>query len=308
MPRIGVFVELHVEQGRALDLVDRPIAVGVGDLAARALAASTFAGEANHAGTTRLADRRDPMLAFASSVHAARAAAAERTRRSPRSGKVVVEPNGANAIPSLVRAWLDARAADERDADRSVDAISAAGQGHAALTAPAHGDRRVGVTARSIPRRSRARQRALARLGDVPCCPPRPATTPGSCPRRVPSAMLFVRNPTGVSHSPAEHAELPDCQAGVEALADVMAGVGDVTTWWCEHAWLRRRAPSRGVLITVADGRIALDRRPTRRRCRRYIGCPAWSCPGMANAHSHAFHRALRSRTQRGPRIVLDVA
>jgi N-carbamoyl-L-amino-acid hydrolase len=39
----------------------------------------------------------------------------------------------------------------------------------------------------------------------------------------VPTAMLFVRNPTGVSHSPAEHAERDDCLAGVEALARVAA-------------------------------------------------------------------------------------
>jgi beta-ureidopropionase / N-carbamoyl-L-amino-acid hydrolase len=36
---------------------------------------------------------------------------------------------------------------------------------------------------------------------------------------RVPTAMLFVRNPTRVSHSPAEHADLADCEAGVRALA-----------------------------------------------------------------------------------------
>jgi N-carbamoyl-L-amino-acid hydrolase len=36
------------------------------------------------------------------------------------------------------------------------------------------------------------------------------------------TAMLFVRNPTGVSHSPAEFAERADCLAGVEALAAVM--------------------------------------------------------------------------------------
>jgi N-carbamoyl-L-amino-acid hydrolase len=34
--------------------------------------------------------------------------------------------------------------------------------------------------------------------------------------------MLFVRNPTGVSHSPAEHADLADCEAGVRALALVL--------------------------------------------------------------------------------------
>ena len=39
----------------------------------------------------------------------------------------------------------------------------------------------------------------------------------------VPTAMLFVRNPTGVSHSPAEHAERDDCLAGVEALTAVAA-------------------------------------------------------------------------------------
>jgi N-carbamoyl-L-amino-acid hydrolase len=40
---------------------------------------------------------------------------------------------------------------------------------------------------------------------------------------RIPAAMLFVRNPTGVSHSPAEHADPADCEAGVTALAAVLA-------------------------------------------------------------------------------------
>jgi N-carbamoyl-L-amino-acid hydrolase len=38
----------------------------------------------------------------------------------------------------------------------------------------------------------------------------------------IPTAMLFVRNPTGISHSPEEFAELGDCAAGVRALADVL--------------------------------------------------------------------------------------
>ncbi len=44
----------------------------------------------------------------------------------------------------------------------------------------------------------------------------------GGLAARVPAAMLFMRNPTGVSHSPAEHADLPDCEAGVRALALVL--------------------------------------------------------------------------------------
>lgn len=35
--------------------------------------------------------------------------------------------------------------------------------------------------------------------------------------------MMFVRNPTGISHSPDEYAEPDDCNVGARALADVMA-------------------------------------------------------------------------------------
>ena len=38
----------------------------------------------------------------------------------------------------------------------------------------------------------------------------------------IPTAMLFVRNPTGVSHSPDEWASTADCITGVAALADVL--------------------------------------------------------------------------------------
>ena len=65
-------------------------------------------GRADHAGTTRLADRDDPMLALAAAVLAARAAA-ERHGTVATVGKVPVRPNGVNAIPSSVTAWLDAR-------------------------------------------------------------------------------------------------------------------------------------------------------------------------------------------------------
>jgi formiminoglutamate deiminase len=73
-------------------------------------------------------------------------------------------------------------------------------------------------------------------------------------------------------------------------------------TWWCEHAWLgsgSRKDPAEGVLVTVVDGRItAIDAdtapQPGSHRLRGLV------IPGLANAHSHAFHRALRARTQRG--------
>jgi N-carbamoyl-L-amino-acid hydrolase len=221
--RVGVYVELHVEQGRALDLVDRPIAVASA-IWPHGRWEFTFCGEANHAGTTRLADRRDPMLAFASSVHSARTAATLHEAVAT-FGKVLVSPNGANAIPSRIRAWLDARAADESTLTALVDQISGEARRHATQDGID-----LQVVAESItpivefPDGPRARlQRALTRLGDIPVLPTQAGHDAGILSAKVPTAMLFVRNPTGISHSPEEHAEPDDCNLGAEALADVMA-------------------------------------------------------------------------------------
>jgi N-carbamoyl-L-amino-acid hydrolase len=61
------------------------------------------------------------------------------------------------------------------------------------------------------------------RLGDVPVVPTAAGHDAGVLSSAgVPTAMMFVRNPTGVSHSPEEHAEMADCLSGVEALADAL--------------------------------------------------------------------------------------
>lgn len=72
-----------------------------------------------------------------------------------------------------------------------------------------------------------------------------------------------------------------------------------MTAWWCENAWLPPGRVASHVLITAAEGRITgID---------TDVGCPATAqrleglvIPGLANVHSHAFHRALRGRTQDG--------
>lgn len=61
------------------------------------------------------------------------------------------------------------------------------------------------------------------RAGPVPVLATGAGHDAGILAARLPSAMLFVRNPTGVSHSPAEQAGLADCEAGVAALAAVLA-------------------------------------------------------------------------------------
>ena len=70
------------------------------------------------------------------------------------------------------------------------------------------------------------------------------------------------------------------------------------TTWWCPTAWLPD-GPTDSVRITVAGGRIAAVERAVAAQAGddRLTGLVL---PGFADAHSHAFHRALRGRTH-GP-------
>ena len=66
--------------------------------------------------------------------------------------------------------------------------------------------------------------RDLAAIGDWPIIPTQAGHDAGILSDAgIPTAMLFVRNPTGISHSPAELAEMADCLAGVDALADTLA-------------------------------------------------------------------------------------
>ncbi|MGX4691784.1 allantoate amidohydrolase [Streptomyces sp. JNUCC 63] len=224
---IGAFVELHVEQGRALDLTGE--AVGVADaIWPHGRWRFDFRGEANHAGTTRLADRRDPMLSYAETVLAARREATLAGAVAT-FGKIAAEPNGVNAIPSLVRGWLDSRAADQQTLDTVVSGIEKAAREYAA----AHGVDLDVVRESFTPvvEFDHALRDELARiLGKdtgltVPVLGTGAGHDAGILSGTVPAAMLFVRNPTGVSHSPAEFAAEDDCLAGVRALADVLEGL-----------------------------------------------------------------------------------
>ncbi|GGV52451.1 Zn-dependent hydrolase [Streptomyces longisporoflavus] len=225
LARIGAFVELHVEQGRALDLTGDPVGIASA-IWPHGRWRFDFRGEANHAGTTRLADRRDPMLSYAETVLAARREA-ELAGAVATFGKIAVEPNGVNAIPSLVRGWLDSRAADQESLDTVVTGIEKAAREYA----DRHGIDLDVVRESFTPvvEFEDALRDELGRLlgGErpVPVLGTGAGHDAGILSGSIPTAMLFVRNPTGVSHSPAEFAAEDDCVAGVTALADVLEGL-----------------------------------------------------------------------------------
>ena len=208
--RIGTFVELHVEQGRGLIDLGRPVAVG-SVIRPHGRWRIDLEGEANHAGTTQLEDRRDPMLALATTVLAAREAATAHGCVAT-VGKVRVEPNGVNAIPSRVTAWLDARGSGEVAVRAVVEAVGRQSGGTAVE------ESWTPETAFDL----LLSQRLSELLGDAPMLGTGAGHDAGVLATAgLSTAMLFVRNPTGISHSPVEFADREDCHRGVEALTRV---------------------------------------------------------------------------------------
>ena len=171
-------------------------------------------------------DRHDPMLTYAMTVLAANKQARLSGQRAT-FGRVDVGPNSTNAIPARVTAWLDARcesddalaallaeitrqATQRAERDETSLVVTAESTSGAVGFDPALASRLAGVTGGAA--------------GPAPVI----ATMAGHdagilAAAGVPTAMLFVRNPTGVSHAPGEHAPEADCLAGVEALADALS-------------------------------------------------------------------------------------
>jgi N-carbamoyl-L-amino-acid hydrolase len=224
---IGAFVELHVEQGTLLAPSGAAIGVATG-IVAHGRWRFRFTGQGNHAGTTAMDDRRDPMLAAAATVLATREIAAARGSRAT-VGRLQPTPGGTNVIASTVDLWLDARDDTAERVQATVAEIADAAQ----QLARAHGGT-VEVTEESLSGRvdfpTPLRDELAAAIGaeigpgidTVPQVPTGAGHDAGILAEHVPSGMIFVRNPTGISHAPEEHAEPHDCAAGVRALTTVL--------------------------------------------------------------------------------------
>ncbi|MEV8250889.1 allantoate amidohydrolase [Microbacterium sp. NPDC076768] len=221
--RFDSFVELHVEQGRALIDLDAPLAIGSSILGHGRWRASVR-GEGNHAGTTLMTDRRDPMVAAARAIHVIRDLARAIDGARATVGRLQPVPGGTNVIASRVDFWIDVRHPDDAvtkalvEEIRSTLGVVAAEEGcHSQLI-----EESFSSTAHFDPV---LRTRLESMLEGAPVLPTGAGHDAGILASVIPSAMLFVRNPSGISHSPEEYATDLDAQIGAERLADVLQGL-----------------------------------------------------------------------------------
>lgn len=138
---------------------------------------------------------------------------------------MVPVPGGTNAIASAVDLWLDVRHPDGAVTAAVVEGIHAA-----ALAAASAEGCTVRVNEEFMSPTVHFDPALRGHLGGLfPAAPVPPPTRAGHdtgvLAANLPAAMLFVRSPTGVSHSPEEHVEDDDAEAGALALAEVLEGL-----------------------------------------------------------------------------------
>lgn len=218
--RVKAFVELHVEQGRGLADLDRPVAVARSILAHGRWQA-TIHGKGDHAGTTRMEDRHDPVVAAADVIQAVRRVADATADARGTVGRMVVIPGGTNVIASRVHLWFDLRHASDATTRHMLEQITEAVQAAAEAE---------GCTAEiaeesyspEVSFDADLRTRLEATLPEAPVLDTGAGHDAGVLASVIPTGMLFVRNPTGTSHAPDESTSDEDAEAGSVALAEVL--------------------------------------------------------------------------------------
>jgi allantoate deiminase len=219
--RVGAYLELHIEQGPVLEQegLDLGIVSGIAGLLGFRV---RLTGEANHAGTTPMASRRDALAGAARIVLELRDEARSRGDMTANVGILTVAPGGFNVIPGTAEFTIDARAGDadafvraEKFVRDSLERVAAEEQLELEVTEThrkpptpldaelqellARGAAAEGATARTMPSGAGHDAMVLA--------------------KRVAAAMLFVPSRGGISHSPDEYTSPEQCELGARVLA-----------------------------------------------------------------------------------------
>lgn len=231
LEKVGSFIELHVEQGIGLINTDQAVAIG-SSIIGHGRWHFAFSGQGNHAGTTPMGHRADPVVAGSRVIGDIPVLAATHDNAVATVGRTLIHPGGTNVIASGMSFWLDIRHADDGVVKQVLEAISARAREHAADTGV---EVRISQESYSPTTYFTAdlNSRLQSVLPSAPLLPSGAGHDAGILAPHVPSAMLYVRNPTGVSHAPEEACEVDDQRAGVDALVKVLErelGVADAGT------------------------------------------------------------------------------
>lgn len=225
---VHAFLELHIEQGPVLEAagVDIGIVTSIVGLGGGLV---TFTGRQDHAGTTPMSQRLDPMPAagtFLAQLPAIAAAAGDAAVLT--CGLIEAEPGGTNVVPHLATLHLDFRDPHPEGLESLeqgiIEAASAAAKAHGvqsrytrhSITRPVPLDpvlqdelilsaKAQGLSTTTLPSGAGHDSQNMAQI--------------------APTAMVFIPSRHGRSHSPAEHSSWAAIENGANVLLDVLLGL-----------------------------------------------------------------------------------
>jgi hydantoinase/carbamoylase family amidase len=224
---VGAYLELHIEQGPVLEEegVDLGVVTGISGLLGLRV---TLTGEANHAGTTPMASRRDALAGAARVVLALREEARARGDMTANVGILEVAPGGFNVIPGTAGFTIDVRSGESEAFARAeafvretLERVAAEEQ----LGLDVSETHRKPPTPLDPELQERLTAAAEAEGATVRRMPSGAGHDAMVLAKHVPAAMLFVPSRAGVSHSPDEYTAPEHCELGARVLARAVAGL-----------------------------------------------------------------------------------
>jgi allantoate deiminase len=212
------YVEFHIEQGPVLESLGIPLGVVEG-IAGQTRGEFTFLGRANHAGTTPMNLRHDAMSAAAEWILEVERVAKREKGLVATVGRITATPNATNVVVGQVRVSLDVRHKSNDVRTRAVEFL--------AVQAEEIAHRR-GLT---VQRKVLLNQPAISMdrflmsqideaAGKAGCATHRMVSGAGHdamiLADKIPTAMIFLRTPGGISHHPSESVSVEDVAKALE--------------------------------------------------------------------------------------------
>ncbi|MGA2416989.1 MAG: allantoate amidohydrolase [Candidatus Sulfotelmatobacter sp.] len=211
------YVEFHIEQGPVLEELGKPLAA-VDFIAGQSRLEFIFLGRSNHAGTTPMHLRHDALAAAAEWIVAVERTARAVTGLVASVGKIEARPGAANVIAGEAWLTLDVRhARDETRSNAVKNLVEQAKQIAQRRGLTVEWEARLDQRAVAMdPSLVAEIERAIAATG---CAPHRMMSGAGHdamiMAEKIPSAMIFLRTPGGISHDPAESVSVEDVEKAI---------------------------------------------------------------------------------------------
>ncbi|MCQ6261378.1 allantoate amidohydrolase [Alcanivorax sp. MM125-6] len=235
---IAAYLELHIEQGPCLEQADLALGVVTAINGARRLNC-TFTGQAGHAGTVPMAQRRDALAGAAEWMTVVEQVTRQAGQdRVATVGSLQCKPGAVNVIPGQARLTLDIRGPEEEPLEALLDDLLARAHAIAErrdLTFDANEFYRIAATACDAGLQQQLASAVTAVQGSTPHLPSGAGHDAIAMAEHWPVGMLFVRCKGGISHHPAESVTTADVAQAIQAYTQAATDVATNTALDLNH-------------------------------------------------------------------------